>query len=148
MAYVLAQAEHVVDTESEGRQKRWVIIGSVAGILVVVGGTLAFIFFGRNEGPTLPANQAVILVNTNKSKNANVTANAVFPEPNVNSTSNTNQPANTNAAPAPDTDGDGLSDADEARYGTSTTKPDTDGDGFTDGEEVKNGYNPLGQGKL
>ncbi|MCX6779538.1 MAG: hypothetical protein NTU97_04945 [Candidatus Magasanikbacteria bacterium] len=25
---------------------------------------------------------------------------------------------------------------------------DTDGDGFNDGQEVKNGYNPLGSGKL
>jgi len=35
-----------------------------------------------------------------------------------------------------DTDGDGLSDADEARYGTNPNKPDTDGDGLLDGEEV------------
>ncbi len=47
-----------------------------------------------------------------------------------------------------DSDGDGLSDADEARYGTDPDNPDTDGDGFNDGDEVRNGYNPNGPGKL
>lgn len=47
-----------------------------------------------------------------------------------------------------DGDKDGLSDADEARYGTDKSNPDTDGDGFKDGDEVKAGYNPKGAGKL
>ncbi|MEK7073302.1 MAG: hypothetical protein AAB974_02585 [Patescibacteria group bacterium] len=47
-----------------------------------------------------------------------------------------------------DTDGDDLSDADEAVYGTSPTNRDTDGDGFADGTEVRNGYNPLGAGRI
>jgi len=48
-----------------------------------------------------------------------------------------------------DTDKDGLSDSDEiATYKTYPNNPDTDGDGYSDGEEVKNGFNPLGQGKL
>lgn len=48
-----------------------------------------------------------------------------------------------------DTDGDGLSDGDEVRvWKTDPKTKDTDGDGFSDGDEVRNGYNPLGQGKL
>ncbi len=48
-----------------------------------------------------------------------------------------------------DTDKDGLTDGDEIIFWkTDPLKPDTDGDGYTDGEEVKNGYNPLGPGKL
>jgi len=48
-----------------------------------------------------------------------------------------------------DTDNDGLSDRDEVlTWHTDPNNPDTDGDGFTDGQEVKNGYNPLGPGKL
>lgn len=42
-----------------------------------------------------------------------------------------------------DSDGDGLSDDDEAKYGSSVTNPDTDGDGFQDGMEVENGFNPI-----
>ncbi len=36
----------------------------------------------------------------------------------------------------PDSDGDGLSDADEAKYGTDRNNPDTDNDGLLDGKEV------------
>lgn len=73
--------------------------------------------------------------------------------------------------PELDSDGDGLTDAEEARYGTLIHKPDsdndglfdreeimvyrtnalsadTDGDGFLDGAEVQSGYNPNGPGKL
>jgi len=47
-----------------------------------------------------------------------------------------------------DSDEDGLSDQDERHYGTNRLDPDTDGDGFDDGTEVKNGFNPLGEGRL
>jgi len=33
-------------------------------------------------------------------------------------------------------------------YKTDPLLADTDGDGYSDGSEVKNGYNPLGPGKL
>jgi len=49
----------------------------------------------------------------------------------------------------PDTDGDGLFDREEVQvYKTDPLLADTDGDGYSDGSEVKNGYNPLGPGKL
>ena len=48
-----------------------------------------------------------------------------------------------------DTDGDDLSDGDEVLiWKTNPLNPDTDGDGYADGEEVRNGYSPLGPGKL
>lgn len=48
-----------------------------------------------------------------------------------------------------DTDADGLNDGDEVLiWGTDPLNPDSDGDGYKDGAEVKNGYNPLGPGKL
>ncbi|MFH1207065.1 MAG: hypothetical protein V1668_00460 [Patescibacteria group bacterium] len=48
-----------------------------------------------------------------------------------------------------DSDGDGLFDREEAKvYKTDPLKPDSDGDGQDDGTEVRNGYNPLGEGKL
>ncbi len=48
-----------------------------------------------------------------------------------------------------DTDGDGLSDGDEVIiWKTNPLNADTDGDSYKDGEEVRNGYNPLGAGKL
>ena len=49
----------------------------------------------------------------------------------------------------PDTDGDGLYDREEVMiYNTDPLNEDTDGDGYKDGEEVRNGYNPLGEGRL
>ncbi len=48
-----------------------------------------------------------------------------------------------------DTDGDGLSDYEEVMiYKSDPLITDTDGDGYSDGEEVKNGYNPVGEGRL
>ncbi|HJQ97615.1 MAG TPA: thrombospondin type 3 repeat-containing protein, partial [Candidatus Polarisedimenticolaceae bacterium] len=48
---------------------------------------------------------------------------------------------------SPDTDGDGLSDDDEAIYGTNPNDPDTDDDGLLDGFEVTYGFNPLVPGE-
>lgn len=49
----------------------------------------------------------------------------------------------------PDTDKDGLIDGDEVLiWRSNALNPDTDGDGYLDGVEIKNGYNPLGAGKL
>ena len=42
-----------------------------------------------------------------------------------------------------DSDNDGLSNSEEALYGTDPHNPDTDGDGYSDGVEVKSGYDPL-----
>jgi hypothetical protein len=48
-----------------------------------------------------------------------------------------------------DSDGDGLSDGDEYLiWKTDITNPDSDNDTYPDGTEVKNGYSPLGPGKL
>lgn len=48
-----------------------------------------------------------------------------------------------------DTDKDGLSDGDEVIiWKTNPLNSDSDGDSYPDGTEVKNGYNPLGPGKL
>jgi len=48
-----------------------------------------------------------------------------------------------------DTDGDGLFDYEEVKvYRTNPIREDSDSDGFSDGQEVRNGYNPLGPGKI
>ena len=48
-----------------------------------------------------------------------------------------------NFFPFPDADFDGLSDADEAIFGTDPANPDSDGDGMEDGYEVRLGFDPL-----
>lgn len=48
-----------------------------------------------------------------------------------------------------DSDSDGLTDYEETNfYQTNPGLADTDGDTFSDGSEVKNGFNPLGAGKM
>lgn len=48
-----------------------------------------------------------------------------------------------------DSDDDGLNDFDEiTKYFTDPNDEDSDNDTYLDGVEVKNGYNPLGEGKL
>lgn len=144
VAYILAQTEHVVNPEEEGARKKWIILGSIIAFLVIAGGTLAFVFFGRNtQTPKLDTN-SVTIVNT-KLKNSNVNTNDVFPS--TNTYRNVNA-SNENANTTLDSDSDGLTDKQEALYGTDPKKPDTDGDGYTDGQEVQSGYNPLGPGKL
>lgn len=44
---------------------------------------------------------------------------------------------------APDSDADGLSDAEEALFGTNANNTDSDADGYSDGSEVMNGYDPA-----
>lgn len=46
--------------------------------------------------------------------------------------------------PSQDTDSDGITDIEEALYGTDFRNPDSDGDSFLDGNEVFHGYDPLG----
>lgn len=48
-----------------------------------------------------------------------------------------------------DSDNDDLNDGDEVLiWRTDPLKPDTDDDGYKDGDEIKNGYNPIGPGRL
>lgn len=47
-----------------------------------------------------------------------------------------------------DTDHDGLSDDQEAKFGSDPKNPDTNGNGVSDGDEVKAGFNPGSTGRL
>lgn len=103
-------------------------------------------------------------LNTNTGLNTNQTN--LNSNSNVNAATNANGNGNTNTAvtrtePLPstlDTDSDGLTDVEEAVYGTRSNQPDSDGDSFIDGKRLRtdgkydgefyNSYNPLGIGRL
>ena len=98
----------------------------------------------ENENTNLNTN-----ANTNTNVNANINVNA-----NTNGNLNTNTPlfnVNTPLIAPPlgtDTDSDGLTDIEEALFGTNSKLPDTDGDSFLDGKEVARSYSPTeGEGK-
>lgn len=108
--------------------------------------------------------------NSNSLFNTNTTNQNNNRNGNANSNNNLNQNTNSSVVrttPLPstlDSDSDGLTDVEEALYGTTANKPDTDADGFIDGKklnssnqcgelrcydgEVFNKYNPLGSGYL
>jgi len=127
-------------------------------------------FFGPQAEPSVETNQNDL--NTGQVPTANQ-------EPEITNPDLTNQPSpdqaivNNNAMPPTpiDTDRDGLSDQEEALYGTAIdqvdtdadnltdrdevkvfkTDPnnaDTDGDTYIDGDEVRAGYDPKGPGRL
>lgn len=84
----------------------------------------------------------------NVNSNSNVNSPLFQDSDNDKITDNTEKAFGTNPNMS-DTDSDGLTDGDEIwKWKTKPTNPDTDGDGFKDGDEVKNGYNPLGSGKM
>ena len=137
------------------------------GLVVMIGGVLALggwygyqLFFPGSFEPLGP--------------NINLSNTRI----DINQALNLNQPVvnqNLNVQPPPpqpvDTDRDGLTDEEEALYGTDLTKVDSDSDGLTDrdevkvfetdpnnvdtdadsysdGEEVRAGYDPKGPGRL
>ncbi|MEK7637380.1 MAG: hypothetical protein AAB402_03285 [Patescibacteria group bacterium] len=117
---------------------------------------------GAGSGSAGNANENVnTAANVNSAANANQNINAA----NTNAASNTNTAANTNTAiatgPLPssaDADSDGLTNTEEAVYGTDVANADSDGDTFIDGKQIRpdgtvigelaNLYNPRGVGQL
>lgn len=166
---------------SKGTKKLIIIL-----IVVVVVGGLGFagLYVFRNVLNNTNANSNLVVtnrVNLNRS-NLNATVNTNSTDANANTTTNGNGNDNTNvtnentnsvvsnantnttvtpAGPLPsslDGDGDGLTDIEEAVYGTDAAKADTDADNFIDGKQVRSdgtivgelylGYNPKGTGSL
>jgi len=113
----------------------------------------------QNANVNIPANVPAANLNVNTNNQQPVVNNPVLaPQDDPNSTVDSDNDGLTDYQEVhvyhtdplkADTDGDGLSDRDEVMvWHTDPLKVDTDGDGYSDGDEVKNGYNPLGPGKL
>ena len=147
----------IVKKRGETYSSKIVIIVVVIFLVVVVGG---FSYYYIHQAQV--AQQRLIEVQKQKEQSVvnpqptPPTAPVVITPPDVNSTSTTSTPSATiqqvsyavfpfkNYTSAEDTDNDGLTNVEEAIYGTNPNKPDTDEDGFSDGLEVANLYNPLG----
>ena len=131
--------------------KRYQRVFVLVAILLVGGGVLAAggwygyrVFFANRQSPAVNQNTAAQpagnVANTNQTSSGQ------------NTNAGTNQSVNAAPVVAPiapaDTDRDGVTDEEEALYGTDPTKVDTDGDKVKDGDEVARGLNPNGPGKL
>ncbi len=143
-------------------KKKMLVIGIVivALLLLLVGGYLVYQnFVVKSASETVTENVKSEPQGENQLKEEKNTDEQVIPDDKV-----------LDELPT-DTDGDGLTDEEEKKYNTDPTmadtdqdglfdreevitwktdplNPDTDGDSYLDGEEVKNGFNPLGPGKL
>jgi len=149
----------------------WIIVLAVVLVLGVGGAWIYFSIIKPQQSDIFPSTDVNNFVDTNS-----VDTSAVIPDVvkdnNIEVENNTISAQDTILLGEPlDTDGDGLDDVREKGLGTSPTNwdtdgdslddgtevtiwktdplnSDTDGDGFSDGTEIKNGYNPIGPGKL
>ncbi len=101
--------------------RRLVIIILAVLIIGIVGGTVALVL--SRLRPSRPADSTITTPTDGLQEAQTGSQNIIDPNG--------------------DRDGDGLSNADEAIWGTDNNKSDTDGDGFLDGEEVKANHNPT-----
>jgi len=102
------------------------------------------VIINEPTGEVTPTDEASL-----ETDGSNNSEEVVPEEPEISETVETEESLPSDEVVNLDSDQDGLSDADELNvYGTNPLKSDTDGDGYLDGEEVKNGYNPLGEGRL
>jgi hypothetical protein len=127
-------------------RKTTIIIGVIAGVLLLAGTTAAVVIVRRNAMEMAGASLGSGTVGSVQPQGSANTA-ASMPQPTrvvpsyEASRSATPKPPPPGIAPVDpktfvDTDGDGLSNAEEAKLGTDPNKADTDGDGTMDGDEV------------
>ncbi len=157
--------------------KKWIIIIIVIGISIIAGGVFAFMWLSsqRAVAPTLETLPDIIPLNgiSNPEIAPSPSANQPTPDEGSLQPQPQSQQPDIQQKPklAPDTDGDGISDKEEEAlgtnvffpdsdfdgltdyeevkiYGTNPLLKDTDGDTYEDGNEVRNGYNPVGPGKM
>ncbi len=164
---------YVSDAGGSNKKSPLLMIMIVVLVLIIIGGVGFFMYQRMNNTTPEDTNQLVANLNTqpnptnqplntntnstnntNRLTNGNANTNGVISlNSNINTNSvfqNTNTSANVNAitvTSSEDADNDGLTNVEEALYGTSLTVADTDGDSFADGQEVLNGYDPNAAGK-
>lgn len=158
------------ETKEGIRPKPFIIGGVVLLILALVILGIWFFFLRDTGAPPVDLDR--------EEASGTVESSATDPDdelPPVLTSESTTEPEPTTdseePSSSPDTDGDGLTDAEESAlgtnprtadtdgdqlfdkeerdvYGSDPLNPDSDGDGFIDGTEVRNGFNPVGSGRL
>lgn len=126
--------------KAQGAQsKKWLLIPIIALVLLALLGFGAWWFLQPKPAPA-PTAPSVTLPPA-EPEPAPQPAPEPAPQPQPATTTTETPPP---PAPQGDADGDGLTNAEEALYGTKTDNADTDADGFSDSVEVINLYNPAG----
>ncbi len=129
--------------------RKWVAIVAMLVLLLGAGGGSYFLFFRKQAAPApapapTPA-PAPAPAPTPAPQPTPAPAPPPAPAPVATSTPTAAAPPpKPTYVSAPDADNDGLTDVEEALYGTDPHKADTDGNGYPDGTELINLYNPAG----
>lgn len=137
-----------------------IFIGVLVGILIIITGAFSYYYIHQAQVARQKLLEAQQIINPPASTPnvpATSTVETVVPPQNQTTTeqpSATSTPAAQfsgvavfpfkNYTSSQDTDNDGLTNQEEALYGTDPTKPDTDNDGFSDSLEILSLYNPIG----
>lgn len=119
--------------------KKWLLIPILALIFLALMGFAAWWFLQPKAPPASPTPSVTLPAAATQPEPQPEPAPQPQPEPATTT-------VETPAAPAPeaDDDADGLTNAEEALYGTNPNNADSDADGFSDSVEVINLYNPAG----
>ena len=140
-----------------GGGKAWLLIPIIALLILAALGYFVWQFALKSPAAPAPAvlKPAVTLTppvtapeitppveSASATEAATTTEPVVVPPEAATSTEPVAPPASDQSA-APDTDGDGLTNVEEALYGTDPNKVDTDGDSYSDSVEVINLYDPA-----
>ncbi|MFA5126700.1 MAG: hypothetical protein WC465_01695 [Patescibacteria group bacterium] len=168
--------EQMLVTDAKGGKTARLVVILVVVLLVLAGGAAAYYFLVMKKAPSLTTNTNTPVLNTNLNPENNIGQNtntpadvsdsdsdgltdveetdlktdALNPDTDNDSLSDRDEAKVYKTNPLiGDTDGDGLSDSEEVEiWQTDPLIGDTDGDSYPDGTEVKNGFSPLGAGKL
>ncbi|MCX6795413.1 MAG: thrombospondin type 3 repeat-containing protein [Candidatus Falkowbacteria bacterium] len=147
---------------ASGNHKKTGIIIISFGVLLIIGliyGAYVLVIKPATKPASQPTQQNAKPVNPANTQNPvtetpsqNTTTVPLVEMPIVNSSSTATSTIEVPSTPKMetflDTDGDGLSDVEEALFGSDPGKIDTDGDGNADLIELQSSYNPAGTGRL
>lgn len=123
------------------QSKKWLLVPILALLFLALLGFAAWWLLQPKAAPA-PAAPSVTLPATAPTPQPQPQpAPEPAPQPAPATTTTETPPA---LAPEGDADGDGLTNAEEALYGTNPNNADSDADGFSDSVEVINLYNPAG----
>lgn len=159
------------NSASVAGKKKMLIAGIVVIVIILlgIGGYVAYQRFVVQQ-PVVPASESEN-ANGDTSTDTESTNNDTSAVPVVEGNTSDTEDSGVDLSLPIDSDGDGLTDQEELKYNTDPDladtdrdglfdreevvswktdplNPDSDGDSFLDGDEVKNGYDPLGPGKL
>lgn len=153
-------AHSAPEVGSNGHTRKGIFLLTAFVLFLAVCGAVLYVFFGAAQNVLPEVNDVTPSETASPSESPTAEATVsptATPSDDVVSTLDTDgdgllDPEEREAGTSlrkPDSDNDGLGDREELKvYKSDPLNPDSDNDSYLDGAEVKNGYNPIGPGKL